>query len=326
MVEKSIRYLWLKCETEGLFRVAGLQEDLNFLMGEFDKGKNVELEQFSFSSPILIAQLLKTYFRKLPEPILTYELYDKFIDSQSISDKEERLRVLRSLCDSLPDINHALLESFLLFLARIAKRKEKNKMSEANLAIIFAPSFLVKKDETPAIMLSHQKLREKVMVDIIENPKEMFGILMLKDIKEKYVVDSMHGFFFFFLCLISFFVCFLCGNLLSLDLLSDTSVKSCKDKVTNEKFTIKIVKKGKVTEKDIKNLQSEIAVLKTIRHPNVISLRAVCETEADLYLVTEYAAGGELFDEIIKRFSFLFLFLSYIIVCLFVVFLSSFCF
>ena len=71
--------------------------------------------------------------------------------------------------------------------------------------------------------------------------------------------------------------------------------------MTDEKFTLKIVKKGKVSEKDIRNLRSEISVLKKIRHPNVISLRAVCETESDLYLVTEYAPGGELFDEIIKR-------------------------
>jgi len=41
--------------------------------------------------------------------------------------------------------------------------------------------------------------------------------------------------------------------------------------------------------------------MKLIRHPNVLSLHDVYESETELYLVLEYVEGGELFDYLVKR-------------------------
>lgn len=45
----------------------------------------------------------------------------------------------------------------------------------------------------------------------------------------------------------------------------------------------------------------EIKILKSVRHPNVIQLYEIIETENQLYLIMEYSEGGELFDLIVDR-------------------------
>lgn len=48
-------------------------------------------------------------------------------------------------------------------------------------------------------------------------------------------------------------------------------------------------------------IRDEIKVLMTIRHPNIVSLHAVFETERDMRLIVDYVPGGELFDRIVKK-------------------------
>lgn len=69
------------------------------------------------------------------------------------------------------------------------------------------------------------------------------------------------------------------------------------------KVAIKIIKKARLEEKPqmLKKVQREIAVLKLCDHPNVIKLYDVYETNEYLFLITEYAEGGELFEYIIQR-------------------------
>ena len=55
-----------------------------------------------------------------------------------------------------------------------------------------------------------------------------------------------------------------------------------------------IVKHGK-SEKDLRNLRSEIQILSTLNHENIILLLDSFETKAEICVVTEYAQG-ELFE------------------------------
>lgn len=45
----------------------------------------------------------------------------------------------------------------------------------------------------------------------------------------------------------------------------------------------------------------EIRILKGIRHSNVIKLYEIIETKSNIYLIMEYASGGELFDYIVQK-------------------------
>ena len=48
-------------------------------------------------------------------------------------------------------------------------------------------------------------------------------------------------------------------------------------------------------------MRDEIRALMSVRHPHIVSLHGVFETERDLRLIVDYVAGGELFDRIVKR-------------------------
>lgn len=52
---------------------------------------------------------------------------------------------------------------------------------------------------------------------------------------------------------------------------------------------------------DIERVTREIHILRRIRHPHIIQLYDIIETKRQLFLVTEYAAKGELFDYIVSK-------------------------
>ena len=71
---------------------------------------------------------------------------------------------------------------------------------------------------------------------------------------------------------------------------------------SGESVAVKILEKAKIKDVgDIERISREIHILKLIRHPNIIQLYDIIETPKYLYLVLEYANGGELFDHIVKH-------------------------
>ena len=45
----------------------------------------------------------------------------------------------------------------------------------------------------------------------------------------------------------------------------------------------------------------KVAVLKLVRHQNIIRLRNVFETRKQIHIVTAFVSGGDLFDRIVER-------------------------
>nr|KAG5708725.1 hypothetical protein BaRGS_034942 [Batillaria attramentaria] len=64
---------------------------------------------------------------------------------------------------------------------------------------------------------------------------------------------------------------------------------------------IKIIDKTQLTEDNLKKIFREIQIMKLLRHPHIIRLYQVMETDRMLYLVTEYASGGEIFDHLVAH-------------------------
>lgn len=69
---------------------------------------------------------------------------------------------------------------------------------------------------------------------------------------------------------------------------------------------VKIINKAKLLgdPKSEEQLTREIEILKKIRHPNIIGYIDCIDTAGRLYIVLEFADGGELFDHIVKRGAF----------------------
>ncbi|XP_042321347.1 calcium/calmodulin-dependent protein kinase type 1G isoform X2 [Sceloporus undulatus] len=72
-----------------------------------------------------------------------------------------------------------------------------------------------------------------------------------------------------------------------------------KHRTTGQLFALKCIKKSPVTQES--NLENEIAVLKKIKHDNIVTLEDIYESTTHYYLVMQLVSGGELFDRILER-------------------------
>jgi 5'-AMP-activated protein kinase catalytic alpha subunit len=72
--------------------------------------------------------------------------------------------------------------------------------------------------------------------------------------------------------------------------------------LTGEKVAIKVLEKERIVDiADVERVAREIHILKLIRHPHIIQLYEIIETPRQLYLIMEFASGGELFDYIVAH-------------------------
>lgn len=72
--------------------------------------------------------------------------------------------------------------------------------------------------------------------------------------------------------------------------------------LTQEKVAIKILEKRKIVDQDdVNRVNREVQILKRIRHPHIIQLLDLIETEDFIYLIMEYAQNGELFEYIVQN-------------------------
>uniref|UniRef100_A0A4W6G8Z2 Rho GTPase-activating protein 17 n=1 Tax=Lates calcarifer TaxID=8187 RepID=A0A4W6G8Z2_LATCA len=130
---------------EGLFRIAAGASKLKKLKAALDCSTS-QLEEF-YSDPHAVAGALKSYLRELPEPLMTYQLYDEWIQASSVSDPDKRLQALWVVCDKLPKNNKTNLRYLVKFLAKLAQDSEVNKMTPSNIAIVLGPNLLWAKTE-----------------------------------------------------------------------------------------------------------------------------------------------------------------------------------
>lgn len=86
--------------------------------------------------------LLKLYLRELPEALFTDLLYPKFFDAFTISNIEQKSKVLLSLFASLPQINQNIIVYLIDHMVRVNQEEIANKMSLHNLATVFGPTLL----------------------------------------------------------------------------------------------------------------------------------------------------------------------------------------
>ncbi|XP_064109491.1 MAP/microtubule affinity-regulating kinase 3-like isoform X15 [Macrobrachium nipponense] len=76
-------------------------------------------------------------------------------------------------------------------------------------------------------------------------------------------------------------------------------VKLAKHVPTGKEVAIKIIDKTQLNPGSLQKLFREVRIMKILDHPNIVKLFQVIETEKTLYLVMEYASGGEVFDYLV---------------------------
>ncbi|KAM9673909.1 SH3 domain-binding protein 1 [Trichechus inunguis] len=125
---------------EGLFRLAAGASVLKRLKQTMASDP-CSLGEFC-SDPHAVAGALKSYLRELPEPLMTFDLYDDWMRAASLKEPGARLEALREVCSRLPYENLSNLRYLMKFLARLAEEQEVNKMTPSNIAIVLGPNLL----------------------------------------------------------------------------------------------------------------------------------------------------------------------------------------
>uniref|UniRef100_A0A8C4K6W7 Rho GTPase-activating protein 17 n=1 Tax=Dromaius novaehollandiae TaxID=8790 RepID=A0A8C4K6W7_DRONO len=130
---------------EGLFRIAAGASKLKKLKAALDCSAS-QLDEF-YSDPHAVAGALKSYLRELPEPLMTYSLYEEWTQAANIQDQDKKLQELWKICNRLPKHYHANFRYLIKFLAKLAQNSDVNKMTPSNVAIVLGPNLLWAKNE-----------------------------------------------------------------------------------------------------------------------------------------------------------------------------------
>ncbi|KAI8620738.1 kinase-like domain-containing protein [Chytriomyces sp. MP71] len=76
-------------------------------------------------------------------------------------------------------------------------------------------------------------------------------------------------------------------------------VKLAKHKITGVEVAVKVIDKTTLDEKKLGKLYREVRIMKFLNHPHIVKLYEVIETKHTVFLVMEYASGGELYDYLV---------------------------
>ncbi|XP_053456504.1 serine/threonine-protein kinase DCLK3 [Nycticebus coucang] len=80
-------------------------------------------------------------------------------------------------------------------------------------------------------------------------------------------------------------------------------VKECRHRATRQAYAMKIIDKARLKGKE-DMVDSEILIIQSLSHPNIVKLHEVYETDSEIYLILEYVPGGDLFDALIESVKF----------------------
>ncbi|CAN6642755.1 hypothetical protein TRVA0_019S01640 [Trichomonascus vanleenenianus] len=145
-IPKAVEILLSEVEARGLtevglYRIPGSLASVNALKSALDSGSNIDMEDERWYDINTVAGCFKLYLRELPEPLLTNDLFNKFVNCGTGNDEASILR-LRECVKKLPRANLNLLKRLIEHLVLVTINGEKNRMHAVNLAIVFSMSFL----------------------------------------------------------------------------------------------------------------------------------------------------------------------------------------
>ncbi|XP_075903592.1 rho GTPase-activating protein 21a isoform X2 [Nelusetta ayraudi] len=155
----------------GIYRVPGnnaaisnMQEELN------SKGMgDIDIHDDKWRDLNVISSLLKSFFRKLPEPLFTNDKYAEFIEANRTEDPVGRLKVIKRLLHELPQHHYETLKFLSAHLKTVAENSEKNKMEPRNLAIVFGPTLVRTTEDNMTNMVTHMPDQYRIVETLIQN-------------------------------------------------------------------------------------------------------------------------------------------------------------
>ena len=167
IVQLTTNYLYAKgCKTQGIFRESGSANYVEKLKLSFDMGGDITFA--AHENDHNVASLLKLWLRELPEPLLTWNLYDDWVVAGNtvVAEKDaspnhsgsgirgglrDSVDNVKACVKNLPVINKETVKAIMRLLYKIAQPEnvESNLMESHNISIVFGPVLIRKKGGSP---------------------------------------------------------------------------------------------------------------------------------------------------------------------------------
>ncbi|KAJ2936969.1 hypothetical protein H1R20_g125, partial [Candolleomyces eurysporus] len=144
----------------GIYRIAGATRDINSLKEAFNRGESPITSSTDIHA---VCDLVKSWFRVLPEPVFPPDSYYAVMDAMRIENFDEKLAGIRSVVQNLPQANFDLLRRVAEHLDRVTECEEHNHMTAEALAIVFSPNLLRAPQNNFAMILNNMGLSHKLV-------------------------------------------------------------------------------------------------------------------------------------------------------------------
>nr|XP_043888687.1 stAR-related lipid transfer protein 13 isoform X1 [Solea senegalensis] len=172
-LQQALRYLRSQClDQVGLFRKSGVKSRIQALrqMNESSPDDVNYEDQSAYD----VADMVKQFFRDLPEPLLTSKLGETFLHIYQYVPKDQRLQAVQAAIMLMSDENREVLQTLLCFLSDVTSSVEENQMTPMNIAVCLAPSLfhlnILKKDNlSPRAMQKKYATGRPDQKDLNEN-------------------------------------------------------------------------------------------------------------------------------------------------------------
>lgn len=172
-LQQALRYLRSQClDQVGLFRKSGVKSRIQVLrqMNEHSPDDVNYEDQSAYD----VADMVKQFFRDLPEPLLTSKLGETFLHIYQYVPKDQRLHAVQAAIMLMSDENREVLQTLLCFLSDVTSSVDENQMTPMNIAVCLAPSLfhlnILKKDNlSPRAMQKKYATGRPDQKDLNEN-------------------------------------------------------------------------------------------------------------------------------------------------------------
>ncbi|KAL4986214.1 hypothetical protein BDW68DRAFT_163740 [Aspergillus falconensis] len=159
-------------DMEGIYRKSGASSAIQTIREGFERSP----QDYDISDPDLdihaVTSALKQYFRKLPMPLITYDVYEKIIETGEISSHSGRVEALQKSLGELPRVHQDVLEFLVFHLKRVVEREKENLMTSQNIAVVFAPTIM--RPQSLAREMTDVQKKNEVVKFLVDNCQEVF--------------------------------------------------------------------------------------------------------------------------------------------------------
>ncbi len=126
---------------EGIYRKSGGSGQVKIIQQGFEKDNSYDISDADLDIHA-VTSTLKQYFRKLPVPLISFDIYDGLLEAGKIQEKEKQALALRMVVNELPEHHRDCLEFLIQHLAHVMANESDNLMTSLNLAVVFAPTIM----------------------------------------------------------------------------------------------------------------------------------------------------------------------------------------